>query len=177
MAPNPINEWLTALGMLSSGNTGEDESSSKRAAYASMLRDEFDIRAFTHGSLAFVARRSKWGFPKYGEICEYLAEWWKDNRPTEALRLTGTPEDKWRDQMRAEREEAERDWADPANVRRSLSLLTDHPMQDHLGKMLGALVMRHAPGNCMLLPDQYRPPEAEERLRQMHARAYARMEE
>ena len=46
-----------------------------------------------------------------------------------------------------------------------------------LGKMLGALVMRHAPGNCMLLPDQYRPPEAEERLRQMHARAYARMEE
>jgi hypothetical protein len=53
----------------------------KMAAYVPMLSQRFPDAAFTAESLEFVAARAVRGFPTYGELAEWLGEWWKDRRP------------------------------------------------------------------------------------------------
>lgn len=51
-----------------------------------------------------------------------------------------------------------RDWEDPAKIRSSVAKLDEHPMRDLLGRMLGALVRRHAPQNITFLPAEWQEP-------------------
>jgi hypothetical protein len=51
------------------------------AAYVPMLLDRFPDEAFTTASLQYVAARAVKGFPTYGELAEWLSDWWRDNRP------------------------------------------------------------------------------------------------
>jgi hypothetical protein len=51
------------------------------AAFVPMLLDRFPDAAFTPASLEHVAARAAKGFPTYGELAGWLAEWWRDNRP------------------------------------------------------------------------------------------------
>jgi hypothetical protein len=53
----------------------------KLAAYVPMLMDRFPDGAFTTASLEYVAARAVKGFPTYGELAAWLAEWWREHRP------------------------------------------------------------------------------------------------
>jgi hypothetical protein len=58
-----------------------EEATMKLAAYVPMLLDRFPDAAFTPASLQHVAARAVKGFPTYGELVEWLREWWMPNRP------------------------------------------------------------------------------------------------
>jgi len=51
------------------------------AAYVPMLLDRFPDAAFTPASLEHVAAKAVKGFPTYGELASWLADWWRDHRP------------------------------------------------------------------------------------------------
>jgi hypothetical protein len=53
----------------------------KLAAYVPLLMDRFPDAAFTTASLEHVAARASKGFPTYGELAAWLAEWWREHRP------------------------------------------------------------------------------------------------
>jgi len=53
----------------------------KLAAYVPMLTQRFPEAAFTAESLEHVAARAVKGFPTYGELAEWLGEWWQPRRP------------------------------------------------------------------------------------------------
>jgi hypothetical protein len=75
-----VREWLVSLGVLSAVSMSRAEAEMKLGAFVPMLMREFTDVAFTPDSLAYVARQCKY-FPTYGELCGYLSEWWRDNRP------------------------------------------------------------------------------------------------
>jgi hypothetical protein len=50
-------------------------------AFVPLLMDRFPDAAFTTASLEAVAARCVKGFPTYGELAAYLADWWRANRP------------------------------------------------------------------------------------------------
>lgn len=76
-----VREWCQSLGVLSAVSTSRAEAEMKLAAYVPLLVREFPDAAFTTDSLAHVARRAVKGFPTYGEICQWLGEWWRDRKP------------------------------------------------------------------------------------------------
>jgi hypothetical protein len=76
-----VREWLTSLAILAAVSMSRNEAEMKLAAYVPLLADRFDAAAFTTGSLQYVAARAIKGFPTYGELTAWLAEWWHDNRP------------------------------------------------------------------------------------------------
>lgn len=76
-----VREWCQSLGVLSAVSTPRAEAELKLAAYVPLLAERFDAAAFTPASLEFVAARAVRGYPTYGELTAWLAEWWHDNRP------------------------------------------------------------------------------------------------
>lgn len=53
----------------------------KLAAYVPLLFNRFPDAAFTPDSLEYVAAQAVKGFPTYGELAAWLADWWRANRP------------------------------------------------------------------------------------------------
>ena len=76
-----VRQWCQSLGVLSAVSISRQEAEMKLAAYVPMLMDRFPDAAFTTASLQHVASRSVKGFPTYGELAAFLAEWWKEHRP------------------------------------------------------------------------------------------------
>jgi hypothetical protein len=116
-----VREWLVSLGVLSAVSISRHEADIKLAAFVPMLMREFTDAAFTPDSLSYVARRCKY-FPTYAELCEYLSEWWRDNRPRPpGIAPPPPPPEPERepmtrealDRMHALVEELAREWAAP----------------------------------------------------------------
>lgn len=64
----------------------------------------------------------------------------------------------WKQKVADQRSEAKRDWSDPAKVQASMRLVLSSPVKQlELGRMLAALVHRHAPENLGLLPPAWHP--------------------
>lgn len=80
MHTDPIAEWLAALGTLTAAGMTAKDAQAKVAAYAPMLRQKYPPGAFTMDSLEAVAAGLKF-FPSYGELCEGLTAYWRENRP------------------------------------------------------------------------------------------------
>jgi len=76
-----VRQWCQSLGVLSAVSISRHEAEMKLAAYVPMLMDRFPDAAFTTASLEHVAARAVKGFPTYGELAEWLAEWWRAHRP------------------------------------------------------------------------------------------------
>lgn len=83
MQTDPIAEWLAALGTLSAAGMTAKDAQAKIAAYSPMLRGKYAPGAFTMDSLEAVASGLKF-FPSYGELCDRLTAYWRENRPTPA---------------------------------------------------------------------------------------------
>jgi hypothetical protein len=76
-----VRLWLSSLGVLAAVSISRQEAEMKLAAFVPMLLDRFPDAAFTPASLEHCAARCAKGFPTYAELCGYLSEWWKANRP------------------------------------------------------------------------------------------------
>lgn len=75
-----VGHFLAKLGRLCAGNIALEDAMLKAEAYAPLLAAEFQAEVFTPESLAAVASQCKF-FPAYGELCDYLRSWWRDNKP------------------------------------------------------------------------------------------------
>jgi hypothetical protein len=95
-----VREWLVSLGVLSAVSISRQEAELKLSAFVPMLMREFTDAAFTPESLSYVARRCKY-FPTYGELCEYLSDWWREHRPMPP-RLAPPPPEPEREPMTPE---------------------------------------------------------------------------
>jgi hypothetical protein len=150
-----VRDWLKSLGLLCAGTGSVKDAQAKAAAYVPMLAREFRTEAFTVASLAAVARACKF-FPSFGELTTALSAWWEDNAPTANVPLiAGTHQDEWRQRVEREKAEAKADWQQPDVVRHAIRSLDGHPKRAELGRMLAALINRHAPENLGLLPPAF----------------------
>jgi hypothetical protein len=82
---NVVRQWCLSLGVLSAVSVSRQEAEMRLAAYVPMLMDRFPDGAFTTASLEHVARHAVKGFPTYGELAAWLADWWRDHRPLPPL--------------------------------------------------------------------------------------------
>jgi len=78
---NVVRQWCQSLGVLTAVSISRQEAEMKLAAYVPMLMDRFPDGAFTTQSLEHVAALAVKGFPTYGEIAAWLADWWRKHRP------------------------------------------------------------------------------------------------
>jgi hypothetical protein len=76
-----VRQWCVSLGVLTAVSVASEDADLKIAAYVPLLADRFPAGAFTSRSLEHVAARAVKGFPTYGELTQWLAEWWRDHRP------------------------------------------------------------------------------------------------
>jgi hypothetical protein len=83
MTTDPIAEWLAALGTLTAAGMTAEDAREKILAYASLLGGKYPASAFTRESLEAVAAGLKF-FPAYGELCDRLSAYWRENRPKSA---------------------------------------------------------------------------------------------
>jgi hypothetical protein len=62
----------------------------------------------------------------------------------------------WKAKQGREQAEAKADWSDPAKVRSSRDLVLSSPIRQlEFGRMLAALVSKHAPINLGMLPPEW----------------------
>ena len=80
-----VRQWCQSLGVLSAVSISRQEAEMKLAAYVPLLVDRFPDGAFTTASLEHCARHAVKGFPTYGELTQWLSEWWRDHRPLPPL--------------------------------------------------------------------------------------------
>lgn len=76
----PVRDWLRALGALVATMMPVADARERFAVFAPLLEREFNPAMFSADSLAFIARQAK-HFPNYHELCEFLAEWRKEQNP------------------------------------------------------------------------------------------------
>jgi hypothetical protein len=148
-------QWLGALGVLVAGSMSIADAKERLGTYCPLLEGEFSPEVFNRRSLAFVAQRQKF-FPPFHEVCTLLTEW-GDAQPTaQALAIADASGADWKRRQDDERHAAAADWADPAKVRRSRDLVLSSPIRQlEFGRMLAALVGKHAPINLGLLPPEW----------------------
>jgi len=154
-------DWLKSLGVLVAGSMSVADARERIATYCPLLEQEFAPEIFNARSLAFVAQRQKY-FPSFHEVCMHLTAWAEDRTPPKRLAITDqTAEVDWKAQHARERAEAKADWSDPAKVRRSRDNVLSSPVRQlEFGRMLAALVKRHAPQNLPVLPPEWREDAA-----------------
>lgn len=146
-----VSKWLKSLGVLVATGMSVTDAKERLSVFVPLLSREFDARFFNAATLTFVARKCKF-FPTFSEICEHLSDC-GSTEPQSVPMLEGPTEDGWKVDVAAQRAEAVRDWSDPLKVQSSMRLvLSDECKQLELGRMLAALVNRHAPQNLGLLP-------------------------
>jgi len=76
-----VRQWCLSLAVVSAISISRQEAEMKLAAYVPLLMDRFPDAAFTTASLEHCAARAVKGFPTYGELAAWLAEWWREHRP------------------------------------------------------------------------------------------------
>src|SRR5215471_4737786 len=76
-----VRQWCQSLGVLTAVSISRQEAEMKLAAYVPLLMDRFPDAAFTTASLEHVAAHAVKGFPTYGELAAWLADWWREHRP------------------------------------------------------------------------------------------------
>jgi hypothetical protein len=153
LADATIRDWLKALGVLAVGSMTPQEFKARIDAMTTLLAAEFAPGAFTPASLAVVARGCR-HFPTYAELCDVLAPWWREHRPTPAA-IPGDQSATVR-QREIDREVSE-SWANitAAQVRAKLRDLDGHPMRNLLGDFLATALRKHASHHVALLPPEW----------------------
>jgi hypothetical protein len=76
-----VRQWCQSLGVLSAISITRHEAEMKLSAFVPLLVKRFPDACFTTASLEYVAARAVKGFPTYGELAQWLADWWRETRP------------------------------------------------------------------------------------------------
>lgn len=150
-----VSKWANDLADLTAGARPLAEVKTKLAALAPLLAEEFDPGAFCRASLVFVARQCKF-FPTFGEACEALSEWRKQNPRHAAIPDFGRRDD-WDRKLDRQREEADASWrnATEADIRAKVRALDGHPHRQLCGQMLATALRHHAPRLLGYLPPEF----------------------
>lgn len=156
--------WVAKLSLLTTGGRTPPTKQTINL-YAEILAADLPMGAFTEASLHEVAGGCEF-FPAYSVVKTALEAWHAtakllaipsptsvamqerldeyDNNDTHQRRLA--------DRMAA----AKADWQDPAKVRASvMGIGDDHPQRIRVGRVLAAVVRRHAPENLGYLPPEF----------------------
>jgi len=72
--------------ILAAGNASASDMAPRITSYAKLLAEDFPPEAFTHASLAAVAKQSPF-WPSFGELCSRLREWWEEHKPVSSRLL------------------------------------------------------------------------------------------
>ena len=84
-----IRDWMTLLGILTTGSMASDESEIRTIAIGSALAVQFSADTFTHESAVAVAAECR-HFPTFGEIVPLLREWRRNrDHPFGVLAIEG----------------------------------------------------------------------------------------
>lgn len=159
-----VTLWVTKLALLTVGGK-TPPTKQQIGLYAMTLAADLPQSAFTEASLQEVASGCEF-FPAYSVVKTAL-EAWHDTARAKALaspisiafreyldeqQNTETHKERISERMAA----AKSDWSDPNKVRASAHRIgDDHPHGLRLGRMLAALVGRHAPENLGYLPPEW----------------------
>lgn len=162
-----IGMWLAALRRATSA--GHDPVDPETLAeYTVWLAADFPLTVFSAESVKWMAEQSQY-FPKWAILKAGLTDWQEAHpavprlafRPSSALaeRIEELTDDQaWRRRIQRDRDDAKADWSDPHKVVASANRIgDDHPFRFRLGRMLGALVGKHAPQNLAYLPPDWHP--------------------
>lgn len=151
-----VANWLSDLGKLTAGSAPLPDAKAKIATMAAALAAEFDARAFCRASLVHTARQCKF-FPTFGEACEALSGWCRDNPAQPALAAPNIEPNAALRKLEQERAEAEASWRNISEpvIWAKVRALEGHPMRLLLGRMLATGVREHAPGMLGLLPPEF----------------------
>ena len=157
------------------------------AVEAMLLADEFGPEAFTQESLKAIADKNDF-FPSHqvirdgllahlssrraitGFVATSLPDWLRDKILSEVEGCPGNQLrgwlagkgvsdgeiSQWLEDRRGSGAGA--DWKDPAKIRESLSKLGDGKYRKMMGRLLVALVHRHAPENLGHIPPEFQEP-------------------
>jgi hypothetical protein len=104
-----VRGWLKQLGALTAAAIDGDEAEVRLRVLAPALAEEFPTAAFTPDSARAVARGCAKGFPTFGEACDALSAWWRDNRDR-VTRLAIASDDPFDDATSAEDQALIRNW-------------------------------------------------------------------
>jgi hypothetical protein len=100
MSTDVVTKWLSALGTLCAGSMTAEDARTKIGAYATMLDGRFQPWAYSRRSLEAVAVQSKF-WPSYGELCERLDAWCRENKPASDAPRLAAPTDQSPSEYRA----------------------------------------------------------------------------
>ena len=143
-----VREWLVSLGVLSVVSISRQEAEMKLGAFVPMLMGRFPDAAFTAASLEHVAAKARKGFPTYGELADWLGEWWRDNRPM-PTGITGPDAQTPIQARELIAVNLRREWDDPAAIAAKVAAYADDPL---LLRMLRGAVSKWAPQHAGLVP-------------------------
>lgn len=148
--------WLTDLGKLTAGQAPLPDAKAKIATMAAALAAEFDARAFCRASLIHAARRCKF-FPTFGEACEALSEWCRENPGQRQITAPDTEPNAAMRKLERERTEAEASWRNISEpqIFAKVRALDGHPKRTELGRILAVALKRHAPRMLGMLPPEF----------------------
>ena len=159
-----VNLWVSKLALLTVGGK-TPPTKQQIGLYAMTLASELPASVFTEASLHEVAAGCEF-FPAYSVVKTALEAWHESAR----VRALASPKSfafqayldeqtnsQAHKQLMADRfAAAKSDWQDPNKVRASaVRIGADHPHRMRLGRMLAALVGKHAPENLGHLPPEF----------------------
>jgi hypothetical protein len=143
-----VRQWCESLGIASAVSLTRREADLKLAAYLPMLADRFPDGAFTAASLEYCAAQAVKGFPTYGELASWLADWWKAHRPAPPPQITVEGSSIEAERRERERKNAE-SWDDPHRIRQSVE---ECQGSITLLRLLARCVSHYAPQHRGLIP-------------------------
>lgn len=156
--------WVTKLSLLTAGGK-TPPAKSTLGLYAATLANDLPMSVFCEASCHEVAVGCEF-FPAYSVLLTALQAW---HETSERKRLASPVSVAFREHLDelqnneahkarlADRlAEARDDWSQPWKIRESLANIgEDHPHRLRLGRMLAALVRKHAPDNLGHIPPEF----------------------
>lgn len=80
-----VTQWLIKLSMIT--GSADPISLDRIKVMTSMLADQYPDAAYSRGAMEFVASQSPF-WPTYSELLTRLGDWWRENKPPEALQIS-----------------------------------------------------------------------------------------
>lgn len=159
-----VTLWVTKLALLTVGGK-TPPTKQQIGLYATTLAVDLPQAAFTEASLQEVASGCEF-FPAYSVVKTALEAWYSSAR----LRALASPvsimfteyfdeqqnTDAHKQRLVDRLAAAKSDWQDPGKIRASAHRIgEDHPHRLLVGRILAALVLRHAPENISFVPPEF----------------------
>lgn len=148
-----LAKWVSMLARLVEPR--DPEGAAKAIMGMAPMLDDIDPKILDLKLLQEVAAACTHGMPNYAKLRGFMDARMDALKP----KLTSNSVNNREAAERAKASESYRatveDWSDPMKVLSSARNLDGHPQRRRMGRLLSALVQRHAPGNLQYLPPEF----------------------